>query len=83
MPNTLNKKTIGGLKNMSKEEVRLDCHHYDGDGYIYEYCEEEEKEYTLNLCSACNLNVAGEIMKQVAIATFAGDFKDGSFQKKK
>jgi hypothetical protein len=45
----------------------MKCKHYKGEGYRYEISDEEE----LLLCSQCNLNLGGELLKQLAIEVFA------------
>jgi len=44
----------------------LKCKHYKGEGYRYELSDKE----AINLCDCCNMNLAGEIMKQLALETF-------------
>lgn len=46
----------------------MKCRHYKGSGYRYDI---DDKE-ALYLCEQCNLNLAPEIMKQMAIEVFAG-----------
>lgn len=53
----------------------MKCKHYKGGGYRYEISEEEE----LLLCSQCNLNLAGELSKQMAIGVFSeGIIRNGN-----
>jgi hypothetical protein len=47
----------------------IKCEHYDKEdkeSYTYELDEDTE----LNLCEHCNMNLAGEIMKQLALEVF-------------
>lgn len=39
------------------------CTHYEGEGYQYRLSDKE----MLYLCEFCNMNLAGELMKQLAI----------------
>lgn len=43
----------------------IECPHYKGEGFVYEMsgCE-------LLICEYCNLLLAGEVMKQLAITTY-------------
>jgi len=45
----------------------IKCKHYKGEGYRYEISDDEE----LLLCEQCNLNLGGEVFKQVALEVFA------------
>lgn len=45
----------------------IKCSHYKGEGYHYNISDKE----TLLLCDQCNLNLAGEVMKQMATEVFA------------
>jgi hypothetical protein len=51
----------------------IKCKHYNGEGYSYEVNEEE----ILLLCRQCNLNLAGEVSKQMAIEVFAESIIQG------
>jgi len=45
----------------------IKCKHYKGEGYSYGLSDDE----LLLLCRQCNLNLAGEVSKQMAIEVFA------------
>ena len=52
----------------------IKCKHYNGDGY--EYCLSDEE--VILICRQCHLNLAGEIVKQMAIEVFAeGIIREG------
>lgn len=48
---------------MAKE---IECEHYNGVGFMYEL----DNKTRLYLCEYCNMNLAGEVMKQLALHTF-------------
>ena len=53
---------------MAKKKKTIQCRHCNGEesGYHYDIGEED-----LWLCDQCNLNLAGEMMQQLAIEVFA------------
>jgi len=55
-------------KTTKKKHVMLECPHAheSPDGYLYDITD----EVSLDLCPNCNMNLAGEIMKQLAIESF-------------
>jgi len=59
--------------------VRLCCSHYVRDGYGYDLCEGEE----LLLCEQCHVNLAGELLKQLAIMVFMQPMVNELLEKKK
>ena len=68
-------KQIKSGKGLTKEQVfgsskakEINCGHYKGDGYYYKISDNE----ILSLCDQCNLNLAMELMKQMAVEVFAG-----------
>lgn len=54
------------MVNKKEKEFVIRCEHYDDEGYGYEM---SSKNF-LYLCECCNMNLAGEIMKQLAIEHF-------------
>lgn len=54
------------------EEIK--CSHLDRAKTVYVYKMGEETE--LHVCEKCNMNLAGEIMKQLATETFINGVKD-------
>ena len=68
-------KQIKAGKVLTKEQVfgsskakEINCSHYNGGGYYYKISDDE----ILSLCNQCNLNLAMELMKQMAVEVFAG-----------
>jgi len=45
----------------------IKCKHYKGDGYAYKLDDKTE----LCLCDCCNMNLAGGVMKQLALTVFS------------
>ena len=55
----------------NKEQIK--CPHLRGDQNTYVYNLDENLE--LWLCPVCNMNLASNVMSQVALAVFSQDFK--------
>lgn len=49
----------------------MKCQHYKGDGYGYTLDDKTE----LNLCEACNANLAASVMYQLALEVFIKPLK--------
>jgi hypothetical protein len=49
----------------------MKCKHYNGDGYEYIV----DDELTIYLCESCNMNLASEILKQLALEVFIPKLK--------
>ena len=57
------------MKKKNNKEKVLKCPHYKGEGYAYTIC--ENPTVYVFLCDCCNMNLASEIMGQLAIEAFA------------
>ena len=57
-----------------ENKEQMECPHLSGEDSIYVY--ELTDKLELWLCSGCNMNLASGIMSQIAISTFASDFKE-------